>query len=106
MDIRNSQRKSPRSSTRSEKKTPEHSVPSSTGRDENNEERYMDRSMDHVARVRAAREAAQREMESFGGVSEYEVTIIHGRLKEEPGGPPQASLEFPTNTARDQREEK
>lgn len=63
--------------------------------------------MDHVARMRAAREAAQREMESFGDVSEYDITIIHGRLKEAPAGPPQASLEFPTEAAApDQREEK
>lgn len=96
MDTRNSQKKSPRSSARSEKKTPERSVPSSrTERDENNEGRYTDRSMDHVARVRAAREAAQREMESFGDVSEYDVTIIQGRLKETPSGSPQASLDFP-----------
>ncbi len=34
---------------------------------------------DLVARVRAAREAAQREMESFGDVSEYEVRKIYGQ---------------------------
>ena len=44
----------------------------------------MDRSNDHVARVRAAKEAAQREMESFGDVTEYEMTIIQGQLKDEP----------------------
>jgi hypothetical protein len=48
------------------------------------DEEYMDRSVDLVARVRAAKEAAQREMESFGDPSEYEVTMIYGQSKEEP----------------------
>ncbi len=34
---------------------------------------------DLVARVRAAKAAAQREMESFGDVSEYEVRKIYGQ---------------------------
>ena len=106
MDIRNSQKKSPRSSARSEKKTPERSVPPSRiERDEDNEGRYTDRSMDHVARVRAAREAAQREMESFGDVSEYDITIIQGQLKEESSGPPQTSLDFPADAAAVDQEE-
>jgi hypothetical protein len=46
------------------------------------EELYMDRSGDLVARVRRAKDAAQREMESFGDVSEYEVTNIHGQKGE------------------------
>jgi hypothetical protein len=54
----------------------------------------MDRSIDHVARVRAAREAAQRAMESFGDVSEYDVTILHGQLKVEPATPSQVPLDF------------
>ena len=54
----------------------------------------MDRSNDHVARVRAAKEAAQREMESFGDVSEYDITIIQGQLKEEPVVASQPSLDF------------
>lgn len=33
---------------------------------------------DLVGRVRAAREAAQREMEKFGDVSEYEIRKIYG----------------------------
>ena len=53
----------------------------------------MDRSNDHVARVRAAREAAQREMESFGDVSEYEITIIQGQLKDEPVAGLQPSID-------------
>lgn len=54
----------------------------------------MDRSGDHVARVRAAKEAAQGEMESFGDVAEYDVSIIQGQLREEPVVGSQSSLEF------------
>ena len=54
----------------------------------------MDRSNDHVARVRAAKEAAQREMESFGDVSEYDITIIQGQLKDNPVTGLQPSLDF------------
>jgi hypothetical protein len=57
-------------------------------------EQYIDRSVDHVARVHAAKEAAQREMEAFGDVSEYDVTIIQGQLKEEPTSTSQPSLSF------------
>lgn len=61
------------------------------------EKQYMDFSGDHVARVRAAKEAAQREMESFGDVSEYDVVILQGQLKEEPVSPSQPPLDFPSN---------
>ncbi|MEI9980911.1 MAG: hypothetical protein WDN23_18280 [Edaphobacter sp.] len=43
------------------------------------DDRYMDRSDDLVARVRAAREAAQRRMDAFGKVAEYEVRVVRGR---------------------------
>jgi hypothetical protein len=58
------------------------------------DDQYIDRSLDHVARVRAAKEAAQREMEAFGDVSEYDVTIIQGQLKEETTSASQPSLRF------------
>ena len=48
----------------------------------NDNDRYMDRSDDLVARVRAAREAAQRRMDAFGDVSEYEVRVVRGRKTE------------------------
>lgn len=67
-------------------------------------EEHMDRSLDHVAHVRAAREAAQHEMESFGDVSEYEVTTIQGQLKEEPNTPSQASLDFQNEAHSERRE--
>ena len=42
-------------------------------------EQYFDHSFDLMARVRAAREAAQHEMEAFGNVSEYEIRKIYGQ---------------------------
>lgn len=45
-------------------------------------ERYIDRPFDLVARVRAAKEVAQREMETFGNVSEYEIRKIYGQKSE------------------------
>lgn len=47
--------------------------------DEVDRERYLEHSFDLVARVRAAREAAQREMETFGNVAEYEIRKIYGQ---------------------------
>jgi hypothetical protein len=47
--------------------------------DDIDRERYLDHSFDLVTRVRAAREAAQREMEAFGDVSEYEIRKIYGQ---------------------------
>jgi hypothetical protein len=61
---------------------------------EDEKQEYMDFSSDHVARVRAAKEAAQREMESFGDVSEYDVIILQGQLKEELVTPSQPPLDF------------
>ncbi len=61
----------------------------------------MDFSSDHVARVRAAKAAAQREMESFGDPSEYDVVVLQGQLKEEPVAPSQPPLDFPSNTSHE-----
>jgi hypothetical protein len=98
----NSQKRSPRSSVKSKQST---TGPSESSRasgksfdDYEDEERFMDRSGDHVARVRAAKEAAQREMESFGDVSEYDVSIIQGQLREEAAAASQSSLDFPTES--------
>ena len=109
MDTRNSQKKSPRNSAKSEMNTAE-VKPSKPGRkyidDPEDEEKYMDYSMDHVARVRAAREAAQRQMESFGDVSEYDIRIIHGQSKEEAIAPPShPSLDFESAAVSDVKEE-
>jgi hypothetical protein len=65
----------------------------------------MDYSMDHVARVRRAREAAQRQMESFGDAAEYHITIIRGQLKPEPSEPPtQPALDFEGGDAAERKE--
>ena len=58
------------------------------------EEQHIDRSFDHVARVREAKGAAQREIEEFGDVSEYDITVIQGQLKEETAGASQPELDF------------
>ncbi len=55
---------------------------SQRSRPNQDDDRYMDRSDDLVARVRAAREAAQRRMDAFGNVSEYEVRVVRGRKRE------------------------
>ncbi len=65
----------------------------------------MDRTGDHVARVRAAKEAAQRVMESFGDVSEYDITIIQGQLKEDAVAPSQSALDFQGDVTTDASEE-
>jgi len=39
----------------------------------------LDHSFDLVSRIRAAKEAAQREIDAFGDVSEYEVRKIYGQ---------------------------
>ena len=76
-------------------------MPSQRPLSEAEEKQFMDFSGDHVARVRAAKAAAQREMESFGDPSEYEVVILQGQLKKEPSAPPsQGSLDF-QNSAPD-----
>ena len=96
MGTQNSQKKSPRNSAKSEKSRTDVSQQEQPQRPAANfdHEEYMDRSNDHVARVRAAKEAAQREMESFGDASEYDITIIQGQLKEEPVVASQPSLDF------------
>jgi hypothetical protein len=102
----NSQKRSPRSSAKSEMKSAETRTshpPKDTFGDFDHEE-YMDRSRDHVARVREAKEAAQHEMESFGDVSEYDITIIQGQLKEEPAAVSQSSLDFQTDAPTEQGE--
>jgi hypothetical protein len=98
VDTPNSQKRSPRSSAKSKQSTtgtPEATRPNRRPFDDcDDDEKYMDRSGDQVARVRAAKQAAQREMEPFGDVSEYDVTILQGQLKEEPVAASQPSLDF------------
>ena len=104
MDTLNSQKKSPRDSAMSEQDTsemPVASAPPRTQSDDPAEDKYTYRSFDLVARVRAAKAAAQREMESFGDVSEYDVTILHGQKLE---APVQATPDpAPTNRSDEER---
>jgi hypothetical protein len=106
----NSQKKSPRSSAKSRHDTTGAPGPSQKPRklfeDFDEEERYMDRSGDHVACVRAAKDAAQREMESFGDVSEYDITIIQGQLKEAPATGSQSALDFQDDAPTEPKESK
>lgn len=97
MDTQNSQKRSPRDSAKTKQEATAAPDAGAKRRRHNpglDDEPYYDRSLDHVARVRAAREAAQRRMEEFGDISEYNVTIIQGQLKEEPEQDPQPSLDF------------
>ncbi len=84
MKIRTSHSKM-QSTTAEDTRNPEAEQPQSTAPAhfvKNDNDRYMDRSDDLVARVRAAREAAQRRMDVFGNVSEYEVRVVRGRKTE------------------------
>lgn len=99
MDTRNSQRRSPRSSAKSERNRIDMGKQEPSRHSPEDRENYMDYSSDHIARIRAAKEAAQREMESFGDVSEYDVVTLQGQLKEEPVAPSQPSLDFENNAA-------
>ena len=72
--------------------------------DDTDAEKHMDYSVGMVARVRAAREAALREMESFGDISEYDITILQGQRKEESGAASQSALEFQEDTPSEQQE--
>ena len=110
MDKTSFPKKSPTTSQRNKRST------LGSGHDvEEEHERYYDRTMDMVARIRAAKEAAQRQMEEFGDPSEYEVRIIRGKKKDAPEteqAPPrtaeasQASLEFPAEANAGDRKEK
>ena len=105
MDTQNSQKKSRHSSAKSEKSRTGVGQQEQPQRPAANfdQEEYMDRSNDHVARVRVAKEAAQREMESFGDVSEYDITTIRGQLKESVAAPSQTPLDFKDGTLTEPR---
>ena len=104
MDTQNSPKKSPRNSAKSRRdatEVPEASRPPRKNFDDSDEEKYMDRSFDMVARVRAAKEAARREMESFGDVSEYEITTLQGMKNRQPEKTSQAALDFGPDDKRE-----
>jgi hypothetical protein len=43
------------------------------------EDQYMDRTQDHVARIRELREAAEKEMNKFTRVADYDVRRVVGQ---------------------------
>jgi hypothetical protein len=105
VDTQNSQKKSRHSSAKSEKSrigVGQQEQPQRPAANFDQEE-YIDRSNDHVARVRAAKEAAQREMESFGDVSEYDITTLQGQLKEPVAAPSQTPLDFKDDAPNESR---
>lgn len=101
MDTRNSQKKSPRSSAKSKQDSSSGPGAIHHPLTEAEEKQFMDFSSDHVARVCAAKAAAQREMESFGDPSEYDVVVLRGQLKEEPVTPSQPPLNFENQPGED-----
>lgn len=106
MDTTNSRKKSPRASMKKSEKQSNATESPQTQReppDPHDHERSEERSFDLVARVRAAKEVAQRRMEAFGDVSEYTVTKIYGRKKEPPIAGTQSSLDF-QGSAIDERQ--
>jgi hypothetical protein len=107
VETQSSQKRSQRNSTRSDKSL-RGSGPEPTGQPEPgfDADDYMDRSIDHVARVSAARNAAQWEVESFGDLSEYDITTIQGRLKETNRAGIQPLLDFPKAGLGESREER
>jgi hypothetical protein len=66
-------------------------------------DRYLDRPFDLVARVQAAKDAAQREMETFGHVSEYEIRKIYGQKSQLSYGPSEDEHTAESLNARTQR---
>jgi len=98
----NSQRRSPRSSAKSKQETMDMPEQPHRPHEVTEDEQYLDRSFDHVAHVRAAKEAAQREMEEFGDISEYDVSVIQGQLREEPAAGTQSGLEFQSEANREE----
>jgi hypothetical protein len=77
MEITTSQSKAQEATTK-----PETEPTSQRSRPGQDDDRYMDHSDDLVARVRAAREAAQRRMDAFGNVSEYKVRVVRDWKRE------------------------
>ena len=61
---------------------------------------HYEDSQDMIERIRKLREAAERKMNAFGDVSEYDVRVIQGRK----GGPgSQRNLRFQGETATEEK---
>ena len=66
---------------------------------------HYEDSQDMIERIRRLREAAEQKMNAFGDVSEYDITIIQGQLREEPITPSQSALDFHSDAPTDVPEE-
>ncbi len=81
MSSDNTPKKSPRDSSKQEESSIEirQDAPAPPpAQPRNTAPRYYDEKLDLVARIRTAREAAEREMRKFGKVSDYEVRKVRG----------------------------
>jgi hypothetical protein len=76
VDATNSRKKSPRSSRKSETQTTSVGGTPPRSTEHLADDPYDERSNDLVARVRAAREAAQHRMDAFGDPADYVVRTI------------------------------
>jgi hypothetical protein len=56
-----------------------------------NEDQYMERTPDLIAKVRQMREAAEKEMNRFSRLTDYDVRRVVGQ---KPADNPQAAIEF------------
>jgi hypothetical protein len=83
----------------------EQEIPRRIPVDDVDREQYLDRSFDLVARVHAAREAAQREMEAFGDVSEYEIRKIYGQRTDIRYDHPEKKAEEPAAAQHEERQD-
>ena len=61
-----------------------------------NEDQYMERTPDLIAKVRQMREAAEKEMNRFTRLADYDVRRVVGQKPAEAreSAPPQTSIEF------------
>ena len=77
----NSQTTSPRNLATSEEGsyTVQHNVRNHHDNTVDDDDRRYEHTVDHAVRVREARNAAQREIDAFGDVSEYELRKVYGQ---------------------------
>jgi hypothetical protein len=59
-----------------------------------NEDQYMERTPDLIAKVRQMREAAEKEMNRFTQLADYDVRRVVGQKPSDDTAPPQTSIEF------------
>lgn len=67
-----------------------------------NEDQYMERTPDLIAKVRQMREAAEKEMNRFTRLADYDVRRVVGQKTPDAPEPAmsQAAIEFPANATQ------